>query len=76
MVIGGVTRGEGTGSRALGDPVNVMAWLVNQQSGRGRGMKVGDIVSTGTCTGLDAVRAGETAWAEFGGLGVVEASFR
>ena len=75
MEIGGVARGEGTGSRALGDPMSVMVWLANQQSRRGRGMTAGDIVSTGTCTGLDAVRAGDTAKATFGGLGVVEAGF-
>lgn len=75
MTIDGQQCGHGTGARALGDPLAVMVWLANQQSARGRGLKAGEIVSTGTCTGLDAVRAGETARATFGALGVVEAAF-
>lgn len=75
MTVDGAQRGHGTGARALGDPLAVMVWLANQQSSRGRGLKAGEIVSTGTCTGLDAVRAGETARATFGTLGVVEAAF-
>jgi 2-keto-4-pentenoate hydratase len=76
MVIDGVPRGRGTGSRALGDPMAVMVWLANQQSAQGRGLLAGEIVSTGTCTGLDAVRPGEVARAEFGGLEPVEVTFR
>jgi 2-keto-4-pentenoate hydratase len=75
MSIGGQRRGHGTGARALGDPMNVMVWLANQQSARGRGLKAGEIVSTGTCTGLDAVSAGESARADFGVLGAVEVAF-
>ena len=75
MTIDGERRGTGTGARALGDPLNVMVWLANQQSARGRGMKTGDIVSTGTCTGLDAVRTGQTALADFAALGSVEVVF-
>ena len=40
---------------ALGDPLNVLLWLANQQSAEGRGLKSGEVVSTGTCTGLDPV---------------------
>jgi 2-keto-4-pentenoate hydratase len=75
MTIAGLPKGHGTGARALGDPMNVMIWLANQQSARGRGLNAGEIVSTGTCTGLDAVRAGERARAGFGSLGEVEVAF-
>ncbi len=75
MTIDGALCGHGTGARALGDPLAVMVWLANQQSARGRGLKAGEIVSTGTCTGLDAVSAGQRARAEFGVLGVVETTF-
>jgi len=75
MTIDGTLRGHGTGARALGDPLAVMVWLANQQSKRGRGLKAGEIVSTGTCTGLDAVAAGQSARATFGVLGVVETAF-
>ena len=52
--------------------MNVMVWLVNQQSGFGRGLKAGDIVSTGTCTGLADVAPGDVVVADFGSLGCVE----
>jgi 2-keto-4-pentenoate hydratase len=75
MTIDGALRGRGTGARALGDPMAVMVWLANQQSARGRGLLAGEIVSTGTCTGLDAIHPGEVARAEFGGLEIVEVTF-
>ena len=74
--INGKERGRGEGARALGDPMNVMVWLANQQSRYGRGLKVGDIVSTGTCTGLDGVKPGDHVVADFGSLGGVEAKFQ
>lgn len=75
MSVNGTVRGTGTGSRALGDPMNVLLWLANQQSAQGRGLKVGEIVSTGTCTGLDPVAPGDTVSADFGNLGAVEIVF-
>src|SRR5262249_30281830 len=75
MTINGAARGAGTGDRALGDPLNVLLWLANPQSGAGRGLISGEIVSTGTCTGLDPVAPGDRVRADFGGLGTVEISF-
>jgi len=76
MTINGEQRGAGTGSRALGGPLNVLLWLVNHQSGRGKGLKAGEIASTGACTGLDSVHPGDVARADFGTLGTVEVEFR
>jgi 2-keto-4-pentenoate hydratase len=75
MTINGALRGTGTGARALGDPMNVLLWLANQQSAAGRGLKSGEIVSTGTCTGLDPARPGDRVQADFGELGTVEIAF-
>jgi 2-keto-4-pentenoate hydratase len=75
MWINGAARGTGTGEQALGDPMNVLLWLANQQSAMGRGLKAGEIVSTGTCTGLDPVAPGDVAQADFGVLGTVEIAF-
>jgi 2-keto-4-pentenoate hydratase len=75
MTINGVLRGKGTGDRALGDPMNVLLWLANQQSAEGRGLMSGEIVSTGTCTGLDPVVRGDRVQADFGDLGSVEIWF-
>lgn len=75
MTVNGALTGQGTGSRALGDPMNVLIWLANQQSRVGRGLDAGTIVTTGTCTGLDPVRVGDRAMADFGRLGSVAVMF-
>ena len=71
MTINGQKRGAGTGARALGDPLNVMVWLANHLSRRGRALTRGLCVSTGTCTGLDPVRPGDKVVADFASLGTV-----
>src|SRR5262245_31687086 len=40
MLVNGQVRGRGEGARALGDPMQVMLWLANQQRS-GRGLKAG-----------------------------------
>jgi 2-keto-4-pentenoate hydratase len=75
MTVNGSLKGQGTGARALGDPMNVLIWLANQQSRFGRGLDAGAIVTTGTCTGLDPVRIGDRAMADFGELGTVAITF-
>jgi len=75
MAVNDVPKGAGTGARALGDPMNVLVWLANQQSKRGRGLFEGEYVSTGTCTGLDPVKPGDRVRADFGELGAVEVEF-
>jgi 2-keto-4-pentenoate hydratase len=75
MFINGAPRGSGTGANALGDPLNVLLWLANQQSTAGRGLKAGEVISTGTCTGLDPVAPGDRVRADFGELGSVEIVF-
>ena len=74
MTINDDLRGAGTGSRSLGDPLNVMLWIANRQSDR-VGLKAGEIVSTGTCTGLDFVQPKDVARADFGALGAVVIEF-
>jgi 2-keto-4-pentenoate hydratase len=75
MTINGATRGSGIGARALGDPMNVLLWLANQQSAQGRGLLAGEIVATGTCTGLDPVAPRDRVRGDFGELGAVEIVF-
>lgn len=75
MRVNGKVCGVGEGRRALGDPMNVMVWLANQQSRFGRGLKAGECVCTGTCTGLDPVSPGDRVVADFGVLGTVEIEF-
>jgi 2-keto-4-pentenoate hydratase len=71
LSINGEEAAVGIGERALGDPVNVMLWLANHLRGS-EGLKAGEIVSTGTCTGLIRVRPGDLLRADFGEIGIVE----
>jgi len=70
----GQRAAEGRGERALGDPLNVMVWLANHCRERGIPLAAGEIVSTGTCTGLIGVAPGDRLVGDFGPLGQVCAS--
>jgi 2-keto-4-pentenoate hydratase len=59
----------------FGDPIGAIAWLANQPALAGRGLKRGEIVMTGTCTGLVPLAPGDEAVADFGELGQVRAAF-
>ena len=64
--------GEGTGSLVLGDPLLVLHWTANHLLNRGEFIKAGQIVTTGTCTGITPVVEGDDFAADFGTLGKVE----
>lgn len=66
---------EGTGANVLGHPFNVLDWLANTLPERGLGLKAGEIVSTGTCTGFHYVEPGQRAVAEYGKIGRIEITF-
>lgn len=66
---------EGAGANALGDPLNVLEWIANHLSALGDGIKAGEIVSTGTCTGVTPIAPGQPLVADFGDLGRVEVCF-
>ena len=59
----------GHGGMALGHPLAALAWLANDLSRRGYGLKAGDAVTTGTCTGLHFAPAGTTVRVDFGAAG-------
>jgi 2-keto-4-pentenoate hydratase len=75
MIIGSVKRQEGTGAVTLCNPLNVLEWLVAAMATRGQAIRKGDLVMTGTMTGLHAPKPGEPAVADFGALGRVEVVF-
>jgi 2-keto-4-pentenoate hydratase len=49
---------EGGGGSVLGNPLNALAWLVEDLHRRGRSLRSGEIIMTGTCTGITKVAAG------------------
>ena len=65
----------GQGVEAMGHPVTSLTWLVNWVRERGRAVKAGEIVSTGTCTGHCFVQPGDLVSVDFADLGLVEAYF-
>jgi 2-keto-4-pentenoate hydratase len=75
MIRNGVVAGEGVGAEALGDPRIALAWLANERSKRGGGLKAGEIVTTGTCLTPVAIGPGDRLIAEFPGLGHVSVDF-
>jgi 2-keto-4-pentenoate hydratase len=75
MIVNGETVAEGRGANVLGDPIEALVWLANDQRQRGHGLRAGEAVITGSCTGVNMAEAGDTARAEFGSLGAVELKF-
>tara|TARA_E500000318_G_scaffold33177_1_gene32766 strand:+ start:342 stop:1112 length:771 start_codon:yes stop_codon:yes gene_type:complete len=71
---------EDTGTFGGGDPFVLMAWLANHAPGRtgslkGRGLKAGDVVTTGSWNGVHFAKAGTKARVEFPGLGQADMQF-
>ena len=71
LSVDGEALAHGTGALALGDPALVLLWLANHLRERGDGLRAGDRVTTGTCTGVTAIRPGARVLADFGPLGRV-----
>lgn len=68
LSIDGDRKGAGTGALVLGHPLLALTWLANELSRRGEGLRAGDLVAAGTCTGLHFAHPGSTVVAEFGAL--------
>lgn len=62
----------GSGANVLGNPLNALVWLANEQRKRGSGLKAGDVYNTGTATLMQPIKAGQRAVASFGPLGQAE----
>ena len=71
----GRLRRKGTAAAALDHPMAPLTWLANELSRTGIGMKAGQMVSTGTLTGMLAPKQGEDYVADFGPFGTVKLSF-
>jgi 2-keto-4-pentenoate hydratase len=75
LEIDGEVKATGTGALVLGHPLNVLAWFVNRYTASGRTLRAGQIVTTGTTTGLLLLEPGQTAAGDFGVLGGVSVRF-
>ena len=69
LAIDGREAARAVGGNAAGHPGRLLAWLANHCAQRGSGLAAGDIVTTGTHTGLVFATAGATLRAQFPGIG-------
>jgi 2-keto-4-pentenoate hydratase len=76
LTIDGEVKTTGTGALVLGHPLNSLAWFVNRYTARGHTLPAGQIVTTGSTTGLVILEPGQTATGDFGALGKVSVAFR
>lgn len=76
LSINGVESAAGnSGMLVFGDPIAGVAWLANRAELAPRGLRAGDTVTTGTCTGIKPIVAGDEVVADYGSLGSVKARF-
>ena len=71
----GKRRRAGVAKSALHHPMLQLTWLANELSRTGIGLKAGQLVSTGTLTGMLRPKRGETYLADFGPFGQVTVHF-
>jgi 2-keto-4-pentenoate hydratase len=74
--VDGESVASGTGALVLGHPMKALCWLVEHLRVRGRGLGAGEVVSTGTTTGIYPLEANAQAVADFGALGEVHVTFK
>lgn len=67
----GTRAAAGSSAAILGNPLAAVLILANAQPPVAGGLKAGQIVTTGSCTGITAIEPGEEAVADFGPLGQV-----
>ena len=72
--INGQKKLERTGVHPLGNPLRILPWAAAHCAQRGRGLRSGDLVTTGSWTGMEFVAPGDTVRVRFPGIG--EASLR
>ena len=68
-VVDGATR------RVLGHPLKAVTWLANWLGARGEGLKSGDLIASGSCTGMTEVARDDAVIAVFGGGARVAVDF-
>src|SRR5579872_7212613 len=65
----------GSPARVLGHPVKALAWLANWLAARGEGLQRGQLVATGTCTGIVEAAPSDVVIATFGTQAKVSVEF-
>ncbi len=76
LSVDGVEKRRGTAGDAVDHPLVPLTWLANTLSRTGVGLNAGDVISTGTCTGMQLARPGEEHRADFSPFGEIRITFR
>lgn len=71
LAVNGVERIRRIGGHPLEDPLFLLPWLASHAAARGAGLAAGDLITTGTWTGLVEARPGDRIHAAFAGIGEV-----
>lgn len=71
LLVSGREVARGVAAKAFGNPLDGVVWLANALPRRGTYLKAGEIVSTGSLTGIQRTKAGDTVVADYGPLGEV-----
>lgn len=75
VIDGKVAVSHDDGGNAGGDPLWLLVWLANHCGEARGGLAAGTIVTTGSCTGLVAVKSGAKITGRFPGLGEASVTF-
>ena len=73
--IGGETVADHRGGNTAGEPLRLLVWLANHAAARGQPLRKGQIVTTGSWTGLPCAQPGDEVVADFPGIGSVQVLF-
>lgn len=71
-IINGTVVGAGQGADSMGHPLAALTWVANHLSGRGQGLRQGDVVITGSLVTSKFPRPGDLVCFDAGALGSVE----
>ena len=76
LTIDGEIRAEAVGGNSAGDPVRLLVWLANEGSRAWGGLRAGEAITTGSCTGTLFVRPSVRVCARFEHLGSIAVQLR
>ena len=74
MTIGERVIVDQVGGNSAGDPVRLLVWMANHLAAGEGGLRAGDLVTTGSCTGMAPLPPGATAEVTFEGFEPVRVS--
>jgi 2-keto-4-pentenoate hydratase len=72
LTINGRVACENIGGNSAIDPVRLLAWMANRGTHSLGGLKAGQAITTGSCTGTIFVEPSTSVRAEFPGIGTIE----